>query len=93
MKPRSYYNDFDKDAVAWLHRLMKAGLISKGDIDDRSIAEVQPEDLRIYPMPLLRRNCRLAARARSRRLGSKGTCLDRIMPLSAVQRCWKRNGY
>ena len=42
---KHYYNEFDKHAAAWLRELMKAGLIPQGDVDERSIREVQPEDL------------------------------------------------
>lgn len=43
-----YYNEFDKDKCAALSQLMKDGLIAKGDIDDRSIREVQPGDVAGY---------------------------------------------
>jgi len=33
MTPRAYYNDFDKDAAAWLRELIAAGLIMAGDVD------------------------------------------------------------
>jgi DNA (cytosine-5)-methyltransferase 1 len=43
-----YYNEFDPFAAAWLRELIKAGAIPKGDVDDRSITEVQPKDLEGY---------------------------------------------
>lgn len=43
---RHYYNENDKFAVGTLHELMKDGLIPHGEIDSRSIAEVQAHDLR-----------------------------------------------
>lgn len=34
--------------MQWLRNLIAAGLIAPGDVDDRSIADVQPEDLKGY---------------------------------------------
>jgi DNA (cytosine-5)-methyltransferase 1 len=45
---RAYYNEFDKKKCAALYQLMKDGHITKGDIDDRSIHDVQPADVRGY---------------------------------------------
>lgn len=45
---RAYYNEIDPFACEWLRELMKDGLISEGDIDERSITEVDPQDLRGY---------------------------------------------
>jgi DNA (cytosine-5)-methyltransferase 1 len=42
----AYYNENDKFAAAWLRELMKAGLIADGEVDDRSIELVRPDDLR-----------------------------------------------
>ena len=44
----AYYNEFDPFAAAWLRELIKENLIAPGDVDERSIKEVQPEDLRGY---------------------------------------------
>jgi DNA (cytosine-5)-methyltransferase 1 len=44
----NYYNEYDSKAAAWLRELIKAGLIPDGDVDERSIAEVQPNELRHY---------------------------------------------
>jgi DNA (cytosine-5)-methyltransferase 1 len=43
-----YYNEHDPAACEWLRELMKKGSIPEGDIDERSIADVQPEDLKRY---------------------------------------------
>ena len=40
----AYYNDNDPRSVAWLHELMKAGLIPDGEIDDRSITDAVRQD-------------------------------------------------
>jgi DNA (cytosine-5)-methyltransferase 1 len=44
----AYYNENDPKAAAWLSELMRRGAIAKGDIDERSITEVQASDLRDY---------------------------------------------
>lgn len=44
----NYYNDFDPHSVAWLKQLIADGLIPPGDVDGRSIKEVQPSDLQGY---------------------------------------------
>ena len=43
-----YYNDNDPFAAHWLQNLVSAGLLPAGDVDDRSIMEVTPDDLRRY---------------------------------------------
>jgi DNA (cytosine-5)-methyltransferase 1 len=43
-----YYNEIDRTAVAWLRNLIAAGRLPKGDVDDRSITEVQASDLKGY---------------------------------------------
>ncbi len=42
----AYYNENDKFAAAWLHELIKAGLIADGEVDERSITDVRPGDVR-----------------------------------------------
>ena len=42
----SYYNEFDPFAASWLKELIKDGLITDGEVDDRSITEVSPSDLK-----------------------------------------------
>ena len=44
----AYYNEIDPHAAAWLRELIKAGHIASGDVDERSITDVQPDDLRGY---------------------------------------------
>jgi DNA (cytosine-5)-methyltransferase 1 len=44
----AYYNEHDKNAAAWLRELIKAGHIAPGDVDERSIADVTPNDLAGY---------------------------------------------
>lgn len=44
----NYYNEWDKFAAAWLRELIAEGLIPKGDVDERSITDVQPGDIRGY---------------------------------------------
>ena len=44
----AYYNEIDPYAAQWLRNLIAAGHIAPGDVDERSILEVQPDDLRGY---------------------------------------------
>lgn len=48
MAPRAYYNEFDPYPAQWLRNLIAAGLIPPGDVDERSIEEVSPDDLKGY---------------------------------------------
>ena len=47
-KPRAYYSEWDPYAAAWLRNLIAAGHIAPGDVDERSIEDVRPDDLRGY---------------------------------------------
>lgn len=42
----AYYNEFEPYAAEWLRNLIKKGLIADGEVDERSIADVRPDDLR-----------------------------------------------
>ena len=44
----AYYNEFDPQAAAWLRELIKQGHIAAGDVDDRDMMEVHPDDLKGY---------------------------------------------
>lgn len=44
----NYYNEFDPQAAQWLRNLIAAGLIPAGDVDERSIEDVTPNELRGY---------------------------------------------
>jgi DNA (cytosine-5)-methyltransferase 1 len=44
----AYYNEIDPNAAAWLRNLIAAGHIAPGDVDERSIEDVRPDDLRPY---------------------------------------------
>lgn len=48
MGPRAYYNEIDPFAAAWLSNLIARGLIAPGDVDERDIRDVHPDDLRGY---------------------------------------------
>jgi DNA (cytosine-5)-methyltransferase 1 len=41
----AYYNEYDKNAAAWLRELIKQGLIADGVVDERSIIDVQANEL------------------------------------------------
>lgn len=42
----AYYNEFDPYAAKWLRNLIKAGHIAPGVVDERSIEDVAPDDLK-----------------------------------------------
>jgi DNA (cytosine-5)-methyltransferase 1 len=44
----AYYNEFDPFAAAWLRELIKDNLIPEGEVDERSITEVSPDDLKEF---------------------------------------------
>lgn len=44
----AYYNEIDPYAAQWLRNLIAAGHIATGDVDERSIVDVRPDDLRGY---------------------------------------------
>jgi len=44
----AYYNEIDPFAAQWLRNLMAEGHIPAGDVDERSIEDVRPDDLRGY---------------------------------------------
>ena len=44
----AYYNENDPKVAAWLRELIKNDLIAPGDVDERSIKDVKPEDLNGY---------------------------------------------
>jgi DNA (cytosine-5)-methyltransferase 1 len=44
----NYYNEIDPYCVQWLNNLILCGLIPDGHVDDRSIRDVQPSDLKGY---------------------------------------------
>ena len=42
----AYYNEIDPYAAQWLRNLIAAGHIAPGVVDERSIEDVHPSDLR-----------------------------------------------
>lgn len=46
MRAAAYYNEIDPFAAQWLRNLMAAGHIAPGEVDERSIEDVTPDDLR-----------------------------------------------
>jgi DNA (cytosine-5)-methyltransferase 1 len=44
----AYYNEIDPFAAQWLRNLVAAGQIAAGDVDQRSITDVRPDDLNGY---------------------------------------------
>jgi len=45
-KPFALYNEIDPFAAQWLRNLIAGGHIAPGEVDDRSIEDVTPDDLR-----------------------------------------------
>jgi DNA (cytosine-5)-methyltransferase 1 len=46
MKPAAYYNEIDPFAAQWLRNLIAGGHIAAGEVDERSIEDVRPDDLK-----------------------------------------------
>lgn len=46
MNAAAYYNEIDPFAAQWLRNLIGAGHIAPGEVDERSIEDVTPDDLR-----------------------------------------------
>jgi DNA (cytosine-5)-methyltransferase 1 len=44
----AYYNEIDPFAAQWLRNLIAAGHIALGDVDERSITEIKPDELKHY---------------------------------------------
>jgi len=45
---RAYYNEHDPYCAQWLRKLISAGHIPDGDVDERSITEVNPDEIKEY---------------------------------------------
>lgn len=45
MARRAYYNEIDPYAAQWLRNLIEAGHIASGDVDERDIRDVRPDEL------------------------------------------------
>ena len=48
MKKWAYYNENNPFAAAWIRKLMKFGLIAEGEVDERSIVDVTPVEVRDF---------------------------------------------
>lgn len=48
MNAAAYYNEIDPFAAQWLRNLIAAGHIAPGEVDERSIEDVTPDDLREF---------------------------------------------
>ena len=44
----AYYNEIEPYAAQWLRNLIAAGHIAPGDVDERNIVDVRPDDLKGY---------------------------------------------
>ena len=48
MGKAAYYNEIDEFAAEWLRKNMEHGLIAEGEVDTRSIEDVQPDDVKSF---------------------------------------------
>jgi DNA (cytosine-5)-methyltransferase 1 len=44
----AYYNENNPEKAEWLRVLISRNLIAPGDVDERSITDVQPDDVKHY---------------------------------------------
>lgn len=44
----NYYNEHDPFAAAWLRKLIEAKMIGAGEVDERDIQDVRPDELRLF---------------------------------------------
>ena len=47
-QPRAYYNEIDPYCAGWLRNLISENIIAPGDVDERPIQDVTPNDLAGY---------------------------------------------
>lgn len=48
MTKGAFYNEHDPKAAAWLRELVRRNLIAPGDVDERSILDIRPDELDGY---------------------------------------------
>lgn len=48
VKKWAYYNDNDKQVCDWVRELIKRNLIAPGEVDERSIKDVKPDDVKDF---------------------------------------------
>ena len=92
----NYYGKEQLEAAAWL-RLSRGRAVPQGDVDERDIKEVakSPQDLEgLPPVPLLRRDRRLASRPHARRCPGRLPASGPGRRVPVVQRhVGKRKGF
>jgi hypothetical protein len=86
----AYYNEIDSDAAEVLQELIRDGVIAPGDVDTRSIKDVQPDDLRGYTQCHFFAGGGLWSVAADLLDGLTTEALDRLLPLPAVLAAGKR---
>jgi DNA (cytosine-5)-methyltransferase 1 len=92
--PAAYYNEIDPFAAQWLRNLIAAGHIAPGEVDERSIEDVTPDDLqRIYPVPLFRRYRRLVSFLPARRMADDRPVWTGSCPCQPFSAAGKGDGF
>lgn len=83
----AYYNEIDPYAAQWLRNLIAAGHVAPGEVDERSILDVSPDDLAGFTQCHFFAGIGVWSRA-LRQGGVAGfqTRLDGFLPLPAFQR-------
>ena len=84
--PRAYYNDNDSFVAAWLARLVQAGLIPEGDVDERSILDVTAGNLVATRRRIFSRDRRLVRRARLAGWPDARECWTASLPCQPLSR-------
>ena len=86
----NYYNEYDPHCVQWLEALIDRGLIPPGEVDGRSIRDVEPSDLKGFVQ------CHffvgIAGWSYALQLAGwpdRPASMDRLLPLSTIFRSGK----
>lgn len=82
MSKWAYYNEIDPFAAAWLRKLIEAGHVADGEVDERDIRDVHPADLRGFAqVHMFCWHRRLVESPAPCKLGRRPARLDRILPV------------
>jgi len=87
----AYYNEIDPYAAEWLRNLIAMGEIAPGIVDERSIEDVSPDDLREFTQCHFFAGIGVWSLSPESRLARRPTHLDRLMSLPALLRVRSQN--